>query len=66
MPGHFALEFRALENGGEKAVLIEKNILIEGHIGDADGFRTEGGVVAEDGDFVDGIAVTGERRWPSW
>ena len=59
--GHLALKFGALEDGGEEAVLVEEDFLVEGHVSDADGsFVAEGGVVAEDGDFVDGIAVTGE------
>lgn len=59
--GHFALEFGALEDGGKEAVLVEEDVLVEGHVGDADGaFVAEGGVVAEDGDFVDGVGVAGE------
>lgn len=59
--GHFALKFGALEDGGEEAVLVEEDVFVEGHVGDADGaFIAEGGIVAEDGDFVDGIAVSGE------
>ncbi len=58
--GHLALEFRAGENGGEEAVLVQQDAFVEGHIGDADGaLVAQGGVVAVDGDFVDGAGFVG-------
>ncbi len=58
--GHLLLKFGAGEDGAEEAVLIEEDVFIEGHVGDADGaFVAEGGVVAVDGDFVDGVVGMG-------
>ena len=58
--GHLALEFRAGEHGGEEAVLVEQDAFVEGHVGDADGaLVAQGGVVAVDGDFVDGSGLVG-------
>ena len=58
--GHLALEFRAGENGGEEAVLVEQDVFVEGHVGDADGaLVAQRGVVAVDGDFVDGAGLVG-------
>ena len=59
-PGHLALEFGAGENGGEEAVLVQQDAFVEGHVGDADGsLVAQGGVVAVDGDFVDGAGLVG-------
>ena len=42
----------------QEAVLIEQHAFVEGHVGDADGaFVAQRGIVAVDGDFVNGIDV---------
>ena len=58
--GHLALEFGAGEHGGEETVLVQQHAFVEGHVGDADGaLVAQGGVVAVDGDFVDGAGFVG-------
>ena len=45
---------------GEEAVLVQQDAFVEGHVGDADGaFVAQRGVVAEDGNFVDGAGLVG-------
>ena len=54
--GHLALELRAGQDGGEEAVLIHEDILVEGHVGDPDGLLiAQRAVVAEDRHLVDRI-----------
>lgn len=56
--GHFFLKFGSQQARGQKAVLVEEDLLVEGHVGDADGaLVAKRAVVAEDGDLEDGIAV---------
>ena len=58
--GHLALELGAREHGGEEAVLVQQHAFVEGHVGDADGsLVAQRGVVAVDGDFVDGTRLVG-------
>ena len=58
--GHFALEFGAGQHGAEEAILIQQDAFVEGHVGDADGaLVAQGGVVAEDGDLVNGAGLVG-------
>ena len=50
--GHGALEFRAQQHRGQEAILIEQHVLVEGHVGDANGaLVAQRAVVAPDGDF---------------
>ena len=58
--GHLVLEFGRREHGAEEAVLVEQHAFVERHIGDADGaLVAQRGIVAEDGDFVDGAGLVG-------
>ena len=54
------LELGPRQDGAEEAVLVEQHAFVEGHVGDADGaFVAQRGVVAVDGDFVDGAGFVG-------
>ncbi len=68
--GHLALELRAQQDGGEEFVLVQQHVLMEGHVGDANGMLVaQGAVVAPDGNFEDGPGHrrvrVGRLRWPS-
>ena len=50
--GHAALKFGPQQHGGEEFVLIEQHVLVERHVGDANGVLVaQRAVVAPDGNF---------------
>ncbi len=59
--GHRALEFGTQERGGQEAILIQQHVLVERHVGDANGaLITQRAVVAPDRNFENGIAMLGK------
>ena len=56
--GHLLLELGAAQAGGQEAVLVEQHVLVEGHVGDADGpLVAQRAVVAEDRHLVDRVRL---------
>ena len=56
--GHAALEFGTQQHRGQELVLIEQHVLVERHVGDANGVLVaQRAVVAPDGDFEHRIAM---------
>jgi hypothetical protein len=56
---HRLLELGAQQAGGQEAVLLEEDVLVEGHVGDADRLLVaERAVISEDRDLVHRIAVS--------